>query len=355
MNDEVFIIAEAGVNHNGSLALALQLVDAAAETGADAVKFQTFNSASLVTATASKADYQQENTSASESQLEMLKKLELSREDHLALIARCQEKGIEFISTPFDLGSLDLLVELGVPKLKIPSGELTNAPLLHAAARSGKPVILSTGMATLEEVRTAVSVLAHGYGPDSGNPSQEAFAAITDFSPLRGKLTLLHCTTEYPSPFPDTNLRAMDTLRDTFGLPCGLSDHTPGISVAIAAAARGAAIIEKHMTLDRNLPGPDHKASLDPAEFTRLVEGVRQVSVALGSASKQPTPSEAKNLPIVRKSLVAAAAIRKGEAFTPANLTAKRPGGGISPLHYWSYLEKTATRDYLPDEPIEAS
>jgi N-acetylneuraminate synthase len=355
MNDEVFIIAEAGVNHNGSLKLALQLVDAAAETGADAVKFQTFNSASLVTSTASKADYQQENTSVSETQLEMLRKLELSREDHLALIARCHEKGIEFISTPFDLGSLDLLVELGVTKLKIPSGELTNAPLLHAAGRSGKPVILSTGMATLDEVRMAVSVLAHGYDPNSGNPSQEAFASITDFTPLRGKLTLLHCTTEYPSPFPDTNLRAMDTLRDTLGLPCGLSDHTPGISVAIAAAARGAVVIEKHMTLDRNMPGPDHKASLDPAEFTRLVEGIRQVSLALGSPSKQPTPSEAKNLPVVRKSLVAATSIRAGEIFSSSNLTAKRPGGGISPLHYWDYLGKPATRNYLPDETIDPS
>jgi len=354
MNDTVFIIAEAGVNHNGSLDLALQLVDAAADAGADAVKFQTFKSANLVTAAAPKADYQTQQTDTAESQLDMLRKLELSPADHLALIDRCRTRNIEFISTPFDPESLQLLVDLRVARIKIPSGELTNAPLLHQAARSGLPVILSTGMATLDEVRTAVSVLAHGYAPAAGHPSLEAFqnALPRHAAALTGKLTLLHCTTEYPSPFADTNLRAMDTLGETFQLPIGLSDHTPGISIAIAAAARGASMIEKHMTLDRSLPGPDHQASLDPAEFTALVRSIREVSLALGSPLKQPAPSELKNLAIVRKSLVARRPIRPGEPFTPENLTAKRPGGGLSPLRYWDLLGTPASKEYAPDQPI---
>lgn len=356
MSDHVFIIAEAGVNHNGSIDLALQLVDAAARTGADAVKFQTFKSSNLVTSLAPKAEYQVQSTGSGESQLEMLRKLELSREDHEKLIARCAEKNIEFISTPFDLESLALLVDLGVGRIKIPSGELTNAPLLHAASRSGLPVILSTGMATLDEVREAVAVLAHGYAAQETAPSRDAFAAALEARPaaLREKATLLHCTTEYPSPFADTNLRAMDTLAESFGLPAGLSDHTPGISVAIAAAARGAAVIEKHMTLDRTLPGPDHQASLDPEEFTRMVTSIREVSQALGSPIKQPAPSELRNLAIVRKSLVAARPIRKGDIFTEDNLTAKRPGGGLSPIQFWNLLGQTADRDYQPDEPIAA-
>lgn len=356
MTDHVFIIAEAGVNHNGSLDLALQLVDAAAETGADAVKFQTFKSSNLVTSQAPKAEYQVQSTGSGESQLEMLRKLELSREDHEKLIARCAERNIEFISTPFDLESLALLVDLKVGRIKIPSGELTNAPLLHAAASSGLPVILSTGMATLDEVREAVAVLAHGYAPNGTAPGRAAFDDALASNPpaLREKVTLLHCTTEYPSPFADTNLRAMDTLAETFGLATGLSDHTPGISVAIAASARGAAVIEKHMTLDRDLPGPDHQASLDPTDFTQLVTSIREVSLALGSPIKQPAPSELRNLSIVRKSLVAARPIQKGETFTAENLTAKRPGGGLSPSHFWDVLGQTADRDYQPDAPISA-
>lgn len=356
MSDKVFIIAEAGVNHNGSLDLALRLVDAAADAGADAVKFQTFKASNLVTNVAPKADYQTQQTNAGESQLEMLRKLELSRADHLAIIDHCRSRGIEFISTPFDAESLDLLLEIGVGRLKIPSGELTNAPLLHQAARSGLPVILSTGMATLDEVRTAVSVLAHGYSLDAGPPSSAAFASALELhaSALCGKLTLLHCTTEYPSPFAETNLRAMDTLAQTFHLPAGLSDHTPGISVAIAAAARGASMIEKHMTLDRQLPGPDHQASLDPAEFASLVRSLREVSLALGSPLKQAAPSELKNLPIVRKSLVAATTIKAGEPFTVRNLTAKRPGGGLAPIYFWDLLGKPADRDYTPDQPVAA-
>lgn len=355
MNDSVFIIAEAGVNHNGSLDLAFKLVDAAADAGADAVKFQTFKSANLVTAAAPKAEYQTQQTDTAESQLDMLRKLELSRADHLTLIDRCRARGIEFISTPFDAESLQLLLEIGIGRIKIPSGELTNAPLLHQAARSGLPVILSTGMATLDEVRTAVSVLAHGYATDESDlPSSKAFndALPRHAAALTGKLTILHCTTEYPSPFSDTNLRAMDTLAESFQLPVGLSDHTPGISVAIAASARGASMIEKHMTLDRSLPGPDHQASLDPEDFTRLVRSIREVSLALGSPTKQPAASELKNLAIVRKSLVAAQAIRAGETFTPQNLTAKRPGGGIPPIRYWDLLGTAADRDYTPDQTI---
>ena len=389
MNDSVFIIAEAGVNHNGSLDLALQLVDAAADAGADAVKFQTFKSANLVTAAAPKADYQNQQTDTAESQFDMLRRLELSRADHLTLIDRCRERGIEFISTPFDAESLELLLEIGVGRIKIPSGELTNAPLLHQAARSGLPVILSTGMATLDEVVEAVSVLAHGYATDESEPpSSKAFgnALTRHAAALVGKLTILHCTTEYPSPFEDThhhkkktttsttathtckhqhtswkpypspfedtNLRAMDTLAEILQLPVGLSDHTPGISVAIAAAARGASMIEKHMTLDRSLPGPDHKASLVPEELARMVHSIREVSLALGSPTKQPAASEMKNLAIVRKSLVAAKPIQAGEAFTLQNLTAKRPGGGIPPIHFWDLLGTSADRDYSKDQAI---
>lgn len=350
--DRSFIIAEAGVNHNGSIDLALDLVDAAAETGADAVKFQTFKSKNLVTSLAPKAEYQLQSTGSGGNQLEMLRKLELSRKDHERLLARCAEKNIEFISTPFDLESLALLVDLGVGRIKIPSGELTNAPLLHQAALSGLPVILSTGMTTLAEVREAVSVLAHGYAPRDTPPGRTSFEAALAAKPpaLAANVTLLHCTTEYPSPFSDTNLRAMDTLRDTFGLACGLSDHTQGISVAIAAVARGAKVIEKHMTLDRDLPGPDHKASLEPAEFTRMVTSIREIELALGSPLKQPAPSELRNLPIVRKSLVAAKAIRAGEIFTADNVTAKRPGGGLSPYFFWDLLGKPSLRDYQPDE-----
>jgi len=355
MSDQVFIIAEAGVNHNGSLPLALELVDAAAAAGADAVKFQTFNSENLVTAAAPKAEYQSQSTGNAESQLEMLRKLELSPQAHDALMQRCGERGIEFISTPFDTGSLALLVKIGVRRIKIPSGELTNSPLLHQAARSGLPVILSTGMATLDEVRAALAVLAHGYAPAGDPPNSAAFAdALERHAPaLVGMVTILHCTTEYPAPFSETNLRAMDTLAATFGLPVGLSDHTPGIAVAIAAAARGATLIEKHLTLDRGLPGPDHHASLDPHEFGQLVTAVRQVELALGSPLKQPTRSELKNIAIVRKSVVAKEAIRAGERFSERNLTAKRPGGGISPHCYFDLLDQPADRDYLPDEQIQ--
>jgi N-acetylneuraminate synthase len=354
MSKQVFIIAEAGVNHNGSLDLALQLVDAAAEVGADAVKFQTFKASNLVTASAPKANYQISTTGSQESQMEMLKRLELKPEYHGPIMERCRKRGIEFISTPFDLESLQLLVKLEVRQLKIPSGELTNAPLLLAAAQSGLPVILSTGMATLEEVRTALGVLAFGYSQATGEPSSENFrqAYETDAAILKEKLVLLHCTTEYPSPLRDTNLKAMDTLRDEFSIPTGLSDHTEGFIVAAAAAARGATVIEKHMTLDRNMEGPDHLASLDPAGFRQLVSAIRDVELALGTPLKAPTLSETENLRIVRKSLTASRPIAAGELFSTGNLTAKRPGTGLSPLFYWDLLGRKADRPYQMDEPI---
>lgn len=355
-SDAVFIIAEAGVNHNGSLDRALQLVEAAAEAGADAVKFQSFRADEMVSRDAPKAAYQIQTTGKASSQFEMLQQLELDAESHRRLRDRCRERGIEFMSTPFDLVSLRLLLELGVKRLKISSGEITNAPLLFHAARTGLPIILSTGMATMEEVGTALGALSFGFRNELPPARSSAFWEIiqekTALESLRNKVTLLHCTTEYPAPFAEVNLRVMETLKQRFNLPCGLSDHTEGIAVPIAAAALGAPVIEKHMTLDRSLPGPDHSASLEPTEFKAMVKAIRQVEQSLGSPDKQPAPSERKNLPVVRKRLVAKRAIRAGEPFTEENLTAKRPGDGLSPVHYWEWLGKTADRSYQMDEPI---
>lgn len=349
------IIAEAGVNHNGSIELALQLVDAAAGAGADAVKFQTFRAEKLVSRHTPKAAYQQQTTDAAESQLQMIKKLELTEEHHRTLVAHCAERGILFLSTPFDVESLDLLCRLGVPYLKLPSGEITNAPLLIAAARTGLPIILSTGMSRLGEVELALAALAFGYA-GAGEPSldamEKAYNAKTARAALREKVTLLHCTTEYPAPLEEVNLRAMGTLREAFGLDVGYSDHTSGITIPVAAAAMGAAVIEKHFTLDRSLPGPDHKASLEPGELREMVEAVRQVGIALGEPIKAPTASEIGNRSVIRKSLVAARPIGKGERFTEENLAVKRPGGGISPFRYWEYLGRQADRDYQIDEII---
>ncbi|HRH81867.1 MAG TPA: N-acetylneuraminate synthase [Thiobacillaceae bacterium] len=350
------VIAEAGVNHNGSLARALELVEVAAAAGADAVKFQTFRAQALVTRAVPKAEYQVANTGDAASQMEMLKALELDAAAHLGLRDRCRELGIVFLSTPFDRESLVFLAgELGVPTLKIGSGDLTNGPLLLAAAQTGLPVILSTGMSGLAEVEDALGVLAFGYATAGALPGQEAFRAAFA-SPagrlaLRERVTLLHCTTEYPAPFDQVNLRAMDTLAAAFGLPVGLSDHTPGIAVAVAAAARGARVIEKHFTLDRNLPGPDHRASLEPDELAGLVRSVRQVEAALGDALKCPTEAEWKNLPIARRGLVAVRPVRKGERFTADNVEVKR-GGGDSPMNYWDWLGRTADRDYAEDEAL---
>lgn len=354
----VVIIAEAGVNHNGDLGRALALVDAAADAGADFVKFQTFVPEEVISRQTPKCDYQKDSTGPDESMLDMVRKLRLDRAAHERLIARCAERRIRFLSTPFDLPSLRLLTEqLGLHLVKIPSGEITNAPLLLAAARNGADIILSTGMSDLDDVRRALSVLAFGYLGRTEKPSTESFAAAfvdaEGRTALAEKVTLLHCTSEYPAPFKDVNLRAMDTLREAFGLPVGLSDHSPGINVAIAAAARGAVMIEKHFTLDRTLPGPDHKASLEPGELKAMVEGIRQVEWALGDGRKAPAPSEIKNIGIIRKCLVARRAIETGEAFSEDNLAVKRAGGGIAPDRYWDWLGRTATRAYAEDEAIE--
>ncbi|EIJ40972.1 N-acetylneuraminate synthase [Beggiatoa alba B18LD] len=358
MNKSTYIIAEAGVNHNGSLDMALRLIDVAVDAGADAVKFQTFKAEKIVTQSAPKAIYQQETTDAAESQFAMIKKLELSEADHLQLMQHCQQQGITFLSTPFDEESVDLLVNrLQISCLKMASGEITNAPLLLKAARTQCPVILSTGMSTLGDIETALSVLAFGYTqPPQVEPSLTRFVQVYQ-SPigqaaLQEKVTLLHCTTEYPAPVNQVNLYAMDTLQAAFGLPVGLSDHTEGIAIPLAAVARGACVIEKHFTLDRHLAGPDHRASLEPAELKAMVQGIRQIEQAFGHSIKKPSAMEQANRDVARKSLTAARAIKRGEAFTAENLTVKRPGTGVSPLFYWNWLHKTAERDYLADELI---
>jgi len=335
MRGSTLIIAEAGVNHNGSIETAGQLIETAAEARADLVKFQTFSADRLVTGSASKANYQLETTSTSESQLEMIRKLELSREMHEELIVHCQKCGIGFFSTGFDPQSVDLLAELGLDRFKIPSGEITNLPYLRHIGQYGKPVILSTGMAKLGEIEVALEVL-------------EASGT------LRERVTVLHCNTEYPTPMADVNLKAMLAIRDALGVQVGYSDHTLGIEVPIAAVAMGATVIEKHFTLDRNLPGPDHRASLEPDELKAMVQAIRNIELALsGDGLKHPSPSESKNLEIVRKSLVALAPIKAGESFTQANLGVKRPGSGISPMRWDEFIGRPANRDYQTDELIE--
>jgi len=356
--NNTFIIAEAGVNHNGSLDMALKLIDVAADAGADAVKFQTFKADKVVSRFAPKAEYQTRNTGVVDSQLEMVKKLELNEEQHMVLVEHCRKRGIEFMSTPFDLDSVNFLANvIKVSRLKIPSGEITNGLILLKFAQTGKPLILSTGMSTLDEVELALGVLAFGFINSGEKPSmgafKEAYSSNEGQAFLKEKVSLLHCTTEYPAPFDEVNLKAMDTLRDKFSLPAGYSDHTIGIAVPIAAVARGAVMIEKHFTLDRNLPGPDHKASLEPEELQQMVSSIRQIELALGTGIKQPTASELKNMAVARKSLVAAKDIKLGEAFTEANLGVKRPGTGISPLEYWDLLGKNANKEYKTDEVIE--
>ena len=358
MTDRVEIVAEAGVNHDGSVDDALRLVDAATDAGADYVKFQTFAADAVASARADKAAYQKQTTVAAESQRDMLRRLELPRSAYPALLARAQQRGIGFMSTPFDPASLDFLLhELRLPRIKVGSGDLTNAPMLFDIGRVGRPVILSTGMATLDEVQEALSVLAFGYAGKSGVPSRAAFAAAWQESSVRaaltGKVTLLHCTTEYPAPFESANLRAMGTLADAFGLPVGYSDHTLGIETAVAAAARGAVMLEKHLTLDRTRSGPDHAASLEPAEFQAMVAAVRHVEGALGDGKKQPQAAEMANIPIARRALVAARAIAAGETFSRENLAVKRPGTGLPPIALWDMIGKTARRAYNVDDVIE--
>ncbi|MCK1621421.1 N-acetylneuraminate synthase [Bradyrhizobium sp. 147] len=356
MTTHTLIIAEAGVNHDGSLEKALALVDAAADSGADIVKFQTFNAKALAGGAAKKADYQQRTTDAAESQLAMLERLELPQAAHHTLIARAKERGIEFLSTPFDDASLAFLLSLKLPRIKIGSGDLTNAPLLHAAAKAGAMLILSTGMATLGEIEEALGVLAHGYGQRNDRPGIAAFRGAwrdpAARSALARHVSLLHCTTEYPCPIGDVNLAAMATMRSSFQLPVGYSDHTDGFEVSIAAVSLGATTIEKHLTLDRRAQGPDHVASLEPDDFKRMVAAIRNVERAIGDGVKTAKESEIRNVPVARKSLVAARALKAGETIGPADITAKRPGAGRPPIDYWSLIGTAAPRALEPDDPL---
>ena len=353
---KTFLIAEAGVNHNGSIELAKKLIDAAVMAGADAVKFQSFVASSIVTAGASKAEYQITNTGSKESQLEMLKKLELSHSQQRELHQYCQRSGIQFLSTPFDTASLNFLTsDLGLETIKVGSGELTNAPFLFEVARLAKNIILSTGMSTLDEVADALGVIAFVM-TDSKNPSVSSFKSALASSEGRkavtSKVTLLHCTTDYPTVPSEVNLRAMLTLREKFDCQVGFSDHSVGIHLAVAAVAVGATVIEKHLTIDRDLPGPDHKASLEPSEFKNLVDQVRDLENAFGDGIKRPTEVELKNKKIARRSLVALKAIKTGDVFTSENISIKRPGTGRSPFEYWSLLGTKATSDIAENDLI---
>ena len=331
--NKTLIIAEAGVNHNGSIDMAKRLIEAAAEAGVDYVKFQTFKSEKLVSRHAAKADYQKANTGGEDSQLKMLQQLELSRDDHFLLIEHCKKCGIKFLSTAFDLESIEFLHSLNLDLWKIPSGEITNLPYLRSIAQKGGRVIMSTGMCDLSDIEAALKVLI-----SNGTPEEN--------------ITLLHCNTEYPTPWNDVNLRAMHDIAKRFNVPVGYSDHTRGIEVPIAAVALGATVIEKHFTLDNNLPGPDHKASLEPHQLKAMVDAIRHIECALGSGTKQVSESERKNMAIARKSIVAATEIKEGELFTPQNITVKRPGGGISPMKWDEVIGTIASHDYLPDEMI---
>ena len=328
------IIAEAGVNHNGNLDLALKMVDEAKRAGADIVKFQTAIPEKVISKYADKAEYQKKTTGNEESQLEMCKRIHLKLSDYDIIKKYCEEVGIEFLSTPFDLESIDYLEKLGMRLWKIPSGEITNLPYLIKIAKTGKPVIMSTGMAELNEVEEAVNVLKENGA---------------------GEITLLHCTTEYPAPFESVNLRAMNTLREKFGTEVGYSDHTVGFEAAVAAAVLGATVIEKHFTLNHNMEGPDHKASLEPEELEIMVNNIRLIEKALGDGVKQPAEVEKKNIAIARKSIVAAKDIKKGEILTEDNITVKRPGNGISPMRWFEVLGTEAVRDFGEDELIELS
>ncbi len=331
--NKVFIVAEAGVNHNGSMKTAREMIDAACAAGVDAVKFQTFTADSLVTGSAEKAEYQKAGIKKNESQHDMLKTLELDANKHKELIGYCRKKGVVFISSPFDIKSIDTLVGLGVSIIKIPSGEIINVPYLKKAGGAGKKIIISTGMADLDEVRYALNVLTN-----AGTP--------------RKRITVLHCHTEYPTELKDVNLRAMDTIRKLLAVDVGYSDHTLGIEVPIAAAAMGASVIEKHFTLDRRMRGPDHRASIEPDELCDMVRAIRKIEIALGSGIKRPTGVELKNRVHARKSIVAARKIKEGDLFTEDNLSIKRPAGGISPIEWDSVLGMRAARDFKKDEAI---
>ena len=332
----VLIIAEAGVNHNGSVEMAKQLIDKAAESGADIIKFQTFKSEKIVSRSARQAEYQKKNIGkdSDDSQLNMLKKLELSEEAHAELISYCEQKGIKFFSTAFDLESINYLHSLGLGLWKIPSGEITNYPYIKKISQYSEPVILSTGMCEMQDISNAMSVLLNN-------------------GLKREQITILHCNTEYPTPYKDVNLRAMQEIKETFNVEVGYSDHTNGIEVPIAAVALGATVIEKHFTLDRSLPGPDHKASLEPQELKAMVSSIRHIEDALGDGHKKISESERKNIAVARKSIVAACNIRKGDLLTERNLTVKRPGTGISPMNWESVIGTKAVKDFQEGDLIE--
>lgn len=328
----VFVIAEAGVNHNGDIEIAKKLVDTAVWAGADAVKFQTFHAEKLVCRTAKKAEYQMETTQKAESQFDMLKRLELTSDMHEQLIDYCKDRKIKFLSTPFDIESMDYLVRCGVDIIKIPSGEITNYPYLVNAGKTRRKVILSSGMSSLDEVRNAVCVLRENGSMD---------------------ITVLHCNTEYPSPYGDVNLRAMQTIKDELGVSVGYSDHTTGIEIPIAAVALDATVIEKHFTLNKNMDGPDHKASLEPDELKEMIRAIRNIELSLGDGRKIPSASEKKNMTIVRKSIVAKRDITQGEVLTEENITTKRPGSGLSPMRWREVIGTKAIRDFKEDDMIE--
>ena len=333
ISEPTLIIAEAGVNHNGSLEMAFELIEAASDAGADVVKFQTFKAENLVTQSATKADYQLGTTDSKETQFEMIKKLELSHDMHLKLIARCKEKSIRFSSTGFDASSVDVLIKLGVDFLKVPSGEITNLPYLRHVGSKRLPIILSTGMCTMQEVESALEII------------EKAGTGKAD-------IIVLHCNTQYPTPMEDVNLRAMLSMEKKLGVKVGYSDHTLGIEVPIAAVALGATVIEKHFTLDRSMNGPDHAASLEPDELKQMVKSIRNIEKAKGDGVKKPSNSEEKNISIVRKSIVASKEIKVGDKFTSDNLGVKRPGNGISPMEWDEVVGKVASKDFHPDELI---
>lgn len=358
MKKHTYIIAEAGVNHNGSLDLAFSLIDVAVEAGADAVKFQTFKTENLVTKKARQAEYQVENIGEETSQFDMLKKLELTYDEFVQLKAYCDEKKIEFLSTPFDRESVDFLVdEIRINTVKIPSGELTNVPLIHYIATKRKPIILSTGMATMDDIHEALSFISYGMAYPNEKVVLDAVREFYNTSEakkwLRDYVTVLHCTTEYPTPYKDINLRAMDYLKKELQVNTGLSDHSEGIYVPVAAVACGAKIIEKHFTISRHLPGPDHRASLEPVELAEMVKAIRMIEQSLGSGEKKLTLNEQCNQVAARKSLVAEKMIQAGDTFTEENLTIKRPGSGIMPSEFWSLLGTTASKSYEEDELID--
>ncbi|MCE3203666.1 N-acetylneuraminate synthase [Paenibacillus sonchi] len=356
--EPVYIIAEAGVNHNGSVELAKELINKAAEAGADAVKFQTFKSEKLVSRAALKADYQKETTGSGGSQLEMLKKLELSYDEYRDLHKYCKDLGIEFLSTPFDIESLKFLTsEIGLSTIKISSGDITNLPLLYETASTGSDIILSSGISTLGTIEEALGAIALGYTSRGDAPTikgmQEAYYSKEGQETLSSKVTLLHCTTDYPTQYKDVHLNKMITMKHAFGLQVGYSDHTIGLEISLAAVAMGAHVIEKHFTLDKNMEGPDHKASIEPEELTQMVQQIRNIEKSLGIFAKIPASNEIKNAYAARKSVVAAKAIRKGDLFSTDNLTIKRPGNGFPPSAYWTLLGRKAEKSFELDDLIE--